>query len=216
MDKIQSLHHPPKKFMVIQSLTHIKLEAFTALSGAAGALSSVILFFQGEELGGWLNTAIVVAFVTAFIPAFFLLILKLVDIYHERQKAKDKDDDEAEARHFSYSEKLAELTVAERARLLADRESSHKGEIEFFKYQLEFRKLEAFEARMSAHALRNEMNLMNAHIWQLHNLMSNEGIPIPEFSAKTDGELTLIVAEQVAEYKAKLEREKDQIVHLSG
>jgi hypothetical protein len=202
--------------LAIHNLTAIKLEAFTALSAVSGVASSIILFFQGEEMGGWLNTGIAIAFVTAFIPAFFLLILKLVDIYHERQKAKKKEEDEDEARHLSYDERRLEMAEQVREKGVGYLKDGLHKQIEFYKSQVFLEQIKTFEARMARHRYGDELTRIHSHVYACHSLMSQKGITIPEFALKSGDELMLGLEAEVLAFRQKLEKENEMLIHLSN
>jgi hypothetical protein len=200
--------------LAIHNLTHIKIEMFTLFSLVAGMVSSAILFFQGDVGGWYLNAGMILTFIVAMIPATALLVLKLIDVWQERQKRKQAKEEEDDAGHLSYGERLVTESLAERARLLSEREKNHQTEIRFYKYQLEIKEIETIESRFRAHFHGNELSRAQAHISVCQGLMANAGLEIPEFKLKTEAEMQIALQAELANYRKKLEKEKEAMIHF--
>lgn len=216
MGEVNLNRHPPKPMteliMLISSgLASINTLTVAVIGWAAAFVVGVILQTQENP---WYQV-VIPAIVSAVIPSTIILVSEILKIRRERQKSKDERAEREDDKHLSYSERLAELNVAERAKLLEERDRTHRGaietvkrEAEFYKFQAEFRKLETFEARMRAHALNDELN-------RILLCMNVNGITLPDFKLKSEDEMSLEIELKVAAYKQKLEKEKDALIHFA-
>jgi hypothetical protein len=197
--------------LISSGLVSVKTLTVAVIGWAAAFVVGVVLQAQDNS---WLQV-VIPAIVSAVVPSTILLISKILELRREQQKSRDDREERGDDKHLSYSEKIAELTAAERAKLLEEKERNYQQKSDFLNYQLEIRVLQTFEARMRAHQWINEVTRCQGYIFQLHALMSQAGLNIPEFKIKTDEEIQLDIAEKVAAYKLKLEKDKEALIHLT-
>jgi hypothetical protein len=161
------------------------------------------------------------AFVGGAVAGVFLILKQILDWYKENRKDQKASEDENDKRQITFTEKIQELTHAERKDLLGGLMTLHEKEVEMletkFETEVKFWKREfaikskgEFEARMRAHRFGNEVNRLNAHVFILHASMSKASLDIPAFELKSYDQLMEGIDAEVEKHQSSLSERHDR------
>ncbi len=178
----------------------------------------ISLFQSAPTVSPWYESP---AFVGGAVAGAFLIIKQILDWYKESRKDQKTTEEESDKRQVTFTERIQELTHAERKDLLGGLMSLHEKEVEmlegkiesevkFWKREFAIKSKGEFEARMRAHRFGNEVNRLNAHIFMLHASMSKANLDIPEFELKSYEQLMDGVEEEVKKHQNSLSERHDK------
>jgi hypothetical protein len=181
--------------------------AFSSFLGWAASIA-----FQAPTVVHWYEQPAVIA---GLVSGAVVLIALLLNRHFQ---VKDKEKELAKAQenqHTTFSEKMQELAQNQTQTVYTELEKLHNKEIRilteqnerevaFWKREYSTKSRSDFESRLRAHAAVNEANRLKGHIFLLHKLMSDAGVPLPEFQEKSGDEIMADVAAQMLNFKDDL------------
>lgn len=195
--------------LIFQSLNWIKTFAIWLFSWLIGWAATFALQTSAAQ---WYDQPVVIA---GLVSGAVAIIGLLLNRYFQSKDKKTETEKEKESQHMTFSEKMQELAQTQSQAAYAELDKLHTKEIKiltelfdrevgFWKREYSTKSRSDFESRLRAHAAVNETNRLKGHIFILHKLMSDAGVPLPEFTAKTGDEIYEGIAEQMLNFKDDL------------
>jgi hypothetical protein len=203
-------------YFIFNAVDWVRTGVIASMSGlvsfAASKATISAMQISPTPAAWWQNPAVIAAFFGILVP----VVIKLIDVWRDSRKEEAAREIEDDERNKSITEKMQELTQAERQKLLDAAHVLHGKEVEFFHNQIIAEQVAAYENRLRSHRFASEVTRLMNEVMKVHRFIAENNLKYPEFEFKFTDKIMDGVEEQVASYRVSLCAPKASALKTDG